>query len=110
MTTPIFSYTPDQLASTMTATVHDTLHYLASNEYLTYEQIEELKSILAVAAISNRKGLGQRILDRMFNGDKTDGTSWIFPIVEIDTRYNNTVEEPTDPPTKTSKPNLTVVQ
>lgn len=98
-----FSYTPIELAESMTSTVQDTLVYLYNNDYLTKEEFDELASTLAVYALPNRKGFSKRLRERFF-GDTTKENSYVFPIVEIDPvhHYNNNA--------KTKKPELNVIQ
>lgn len=107
MTTPIFSYTPDELSAQMTTAVHDTLHYLRDRGMITDDDVEELTNILFVTAIPNKKGFGRRILERMFSSTSRDSNAWVFPIVELDLRYNNNPEPAT--PIKPKKPELTIV-
>ena len=82
-----FSYTPIELAESMTGTVHDTLNYLVRNEYITVEAYEHLVSTLAVYAMPNRKGFGKKLLSRFFGNNEND-SAYIFPIVEIDPKKN----------------------
>lgn len=98
-----FSYSPIELAESMTTTVHDTLTYLYRNEYITQEDYDQLSNILAVYPMPNRKGFGRKILERFFRkGDEEN--AWVFPIVTVDSMYTNT------PANKDKKPNLTVVE
>lgn len=99
-----FSYTPIELAESMTNTVHETLKYLYSKDYITEQEFQHLYSTLAVYAMPNRKGFGQRLRERFFGRDESDN-AFAFPIVEIDTRYKNT-----EPKTKGKKPKLNVVE
>lgn len=85
----LFSYTPTELAEQLTSNSHSTLHYLESRGYLTSEQVDELVNIVMVTAIPNKPGFGKRILHRMFGNSEPLGTTWVFPIVELDERYNN---------------------
>lgn len=96
-----FRYTPVELAESMTATVHDTVRYLYRHDYITKEEFEHLTNTLAVCAMPNRKGFGQRLRERFFGKNK-DEDSWVFPIVEVDPGYSNKTEPST-------KPNLNVV-
>lgn len=98
-----FSYTPAELSESMTTTVHDTLHYLFRQDYITEEEYENLTNTLAVYAMPNRKGFGKRLLERFF-GESTSESLWVFPIVSIDTSYNNI-----DSNKPNAKPDLTVV-
>jgi hypothetical protein len=107
----MFSYTPDELAEQLTSNAHDTLSYLASREYITNEEFEELRNIVLVVAIPNRKGFGRRILERLFGSKDPDGTTWVFPIVELDPRYDNTPVNTTTPTQKQkTSPGLKLVE
>lgn len=110
--TTLFNYAPDDLAAQLTGTVHDTLRYLQSREYLSDEEVAELENILMVVAIPNRKGFGKRILDRLFNKKEPEGNiTWVFPIIELDPRYDNRAlpTSPNSTKAKTNKPGLTLV-
>jgi hypothetical protein len=98
-----FSYTPIELAESMTNTVHETLKYLLSKDYITEQEFLHLYGTLAVYAMPNRKGFGQRLRERFFGRDENEH-AFVFPIIEVDARYKNT-----EPKTKGKKPNLNVV-
>lgn len=97
-----FSYTPIELAESMTRTVHDTVAYLASNNYISEQDFLHLTSTLAVFPMPNRKGFGQRLRERFFGKNETD-TAYVFPIIEIDHQQQK-------PAPKTKKPKLNVVE
>lgn len=82
-----FSYTPVELAESMTTTVHDTLIYLYNNGYLKESDLEYLRSTMAVYAMPNRPGFGKKLLSRFFGNNEND-SAYIFPIVEIDPNKN----------------------
>ena len=82
-----FSYTPVELAESMTNTVHDTLVYLVNHQYISESDFEYLMSTTAVYALPNRKGFGSRLLERIFGKDQNEN-SFIFPIVEIDPNHS----------------------
>ncbi len=98
-----FSYTPIELAESMTGTVHETLKYLYSKNYIKEEDFEHLYSTLAIYPMPNRKGFGQRLRERFFGRNENDN-AYVFPIVEIDSRYKNAELK-----TKGKKPSLNVV-
>ena len=99
-----FSYTPIELAESMTGTVHDTLNYLVRNEYITVDDYNHLSSTLAVYAMPNRKGFGRKLLERFF-GKNENEDAFIFPIIEIDPVY--AYKNESKPKTK---PSLNVVK
>lgn len=92
-----FSYSPIDLAESMTTTVHDTLVYLHNKQYINKADYEYLVSTLAVYAMPNRPGFGRKLLNRFF-GDKSEENAYIFPIIEIDPqkhyKQNNTSGKP----------------
>lgn len=92
-----FSYSPVELAESMTNTVQDTLIYLYNNQYLDEADFEYLSSTLAIYAMPNRPGFGRRLLDRFF-GNKADENAFIFPIVEVDPHKHYRRNETTDKP------------
>lgn len=96
-----FSYTPIELAESMTSTAHDTLSYLHRNGYLTDEDYDHLRNTIAVYALPNRKGFGRWILQRFFGGSDATEDAFAFPIVEIDPAYSNR---------KKNKPTLSVIK
>ena len=98
-----FSYTPIELAESMTSTVHDTLNYLNRNDYLSNEDYEHLMSTLAVYAMPNRKGFGQRLRERFFGKDENE-SAFVFPIVELDPALFGGTKS------KKHQPNLNVVK
>jgi len=98
-----FSYTPIELAESMTNTVHETLKYLLSKDYITEQEFQHLYGTLAVYAMPNRKGFGQRLRERFFGKDENEH-AFVFPIIEIDARYKNTEPKP-----RSKKPTLNVV-
>ena len=98
-----FSYSPVELAESMTGTVHDTLIYLYNNQYINETDFEYLSSTMAVYAMPNRPGFGKRMLNRFF-GNHADENAFIFPIVEVDPQQNYRRNE------KTGKPTLNVVK
>ena len=98
-----FSYTPIELAESMTNTVHETLKYLLSKDYITEQEFQHLYGILAVYAMPNRKGFGQRLRERFFGKDENEH-AFVFPIIEVDARYKNTETKP-----RGKKPTLNVV-
>ena len=98
-----FSYSPVELAESMTGTVHDTLIYLYNNQYINEADFEYLMSTTAVYAMPNRAGFGKRLLDRFF-GSKADENAFIFPIVEVDPNKNYRRND------KNSKTNLNIVK
>jgi len=99
-----FSYTPIELAESMTSTVHDTLNYLVRNEYISVADYEHLTSTLAVYAMPNRKGFGKKLLERFF-GENENDSAFIFPIIEVDPVYAYKNER-----NKKGKPTLNVVK
>lgn len=78
-----FSYSPVELAESMTTTVHDTLVYLYNRQYISESDYEYLVGTTAVYALPNRPGFGKRLLGRLF-GKNSNENSFIFPIVEVD--------------------------
>lgn len=100
-----FSYTPVELAESMTSTVHDTLGYLNRNDYLSNEDYDELMNTLAVYAMPNRKGFGQRLRERFFGKDENE-SAFVFPIVEVDPTLFGT----NSPKNKKRQPTLNVVK
>lgn len=98
-----FSYSPVELAESMTNTVHDTLIYLYNNQYINEADFEYLMGTMAVYAMPNRPGFGRRLLDRFF-GSKADENAFIFPIIEVDPQKNYRRND------KTGKPTLNVVK
>jgi len=83
-----FSYTPIELAASMTNTVNDTLVYLLNHGYIKQADYEYLNKTLAVFPMPNRKGFGQRLRERFFGTDDNQDL-YVFPIIEIDPSYNN---------------------
>ena len=81
-----FSYTPVELAESMTSTVQDTLAYLYNHEYIDESAYDYLASTLAVYPMPNRKGFGQRLRERFFGKDETE-SAFVFPIIEIGSEY-----------------------
>lgn len=100
-----FSYTPVELAESMTGTVQDTLAYLYNHEYIDESAYDYLASTLAVYPMPNRKGFGQRLRERFF-GKEENESAFVFPIVEIGSEYHL---RSSDPKGK-SKPKLNVVK
>ena len=98
-----FSYSPIQLAESMTTTVHSTLDYLYRHGNISKEDYETLTNTLAVYAMPNRKGFGRRLLERFFGTSKNDD-QWVFPIVSIDAAYTHEKSKPN------GKPDLNVVE
>lgn len=92
----LFSYTPIELAASMTATVNDTLTHLYRHEYITEEEYEHLSNTLAVYPMPNRKGFGQKLLERFFGPDETE-SAYVFPIVEIDPVYKRESKHKREP-------------
>ena len=101
-----FSYTPTELAESLTSASHDTLNWLYRNKYITQEQYNEVSNRIVVMAIPNKKGFGKRLLERFFGATEDDNV-WVFPIVEVDPYYNN--YPPTPKPAPKKKPTLKVV-
>ena len=99
-----FSYSPIELAESMTGTVHDTLIYLVNRQYISEADFEYLMSTTAVYALPNRKGFGSRLLGRIFGKDENEN-SFIFPIVEIDPERHYKADKKTN-----GKPTLNVVK
>lgn len=97
-----FSYTPIELAASMTNTVNDTLVYLHRHGYIKQADYENLSATLAVYPMPNRKGFGQRLRERFFGQDEND-SAFVFPIVEIDPVLKGTAP-------KGKKPSLNVVE
>ena len=100
-----FNYTPIELAESMTGTVQDTLAYLYNHEYIDESAYDYLSSTLAVYALPNRKGFGQRLRERFF-GKEENQDAFVFPIIEIGSEYYH---DPKDDKGKT-KPNLNVIK
>ena len=99
-----FTYTPIELAASMTGTVNDTLAYLLNHGYIKAADYEYLNKTLAVYPMPNRKGFGKRLLERFF-GTSENENAYVFPIVEIDPTYSNNASKP-----KGKKPALNVVE
>ena len=78
-----FTYTPVELAASMTGTVNDTLVYLYRHGYIKQADYENLSATLAVYPMPNRKGFGKRLLERFF-GTSENENAFVFLIVEID--------------------------
>ena len=97
-----FSYTPIELAASMTGTVNDSLVYLYRQGYIKKADYENLSATLAVYPMPNRRGFGQKLLERFFGQDETE-SAFVFPIVEIDPVIKGSV-------TKDKKPTLNVVE
>ena len=83
-----FTYTPIELAATMTGTLNDTLVHLYRNGYIKQADYEYLSKTLAVYTMPNRKGFGKKLLERFF-GTSENENAYVFPIVEIDPIYGN---------------------
>ena len=81
-----FSYTPIELAASMTGTVNDTLVYLLNHGYIKEADYNYLTNTLAVYPMPNRKGFGKKLLERFFGKDENEN-AYVFPIVEIDPVY-----------------------
>lgn len=97
-----FSYTPIELAASMTGTVNDTLVYLYRHGYIKQADYENLSATLAVYPMPNRRGFGKRLLERFFGQDENE-SAFVFPIVEIDPEIKGSVA-------KDKKPTLNVVE
>lgn len=97
-----FNYTPIELAEFSTRTVQDTLAYLYRKNYITEKEYNHLSGTLAVYAMPNRKGFGRKLLERFF-GTNENEDAFVFPIIEIDSAYNNSKP-------KSKKPALNVVE
>lgn len=97
-----FSYTPIELAASMTGTVNDTLVYLYRNGYIKQADYENLSQTLAVYPMPNRKGFGKKLLERFF-GTNENENAYVFPIVEIDPVLKGSAP-------KGKKPQLNVVE
>ena len=97
-----FTYTPIELAESMTNTVHDTVAHLYRKGYIKEKDYEHLCNVLAVYPLPNRKGFGKRMLTRLFGTDEND-SAFIFPIVEVEANYTNA-------PNPRAKPTLNIVE
>lgn len=100
-----FSYTPVELAESMTGTVQDTLVYLYNHDYIDESAYDYLASTLAVYAMPNRKGFGQRLRERFF-GTEENEDAFVFPIIEIGSEYHASP----DGSKGKSKPKLNVIK
>lgn len=98
-----FTYTPIELAATMTGTVNDTLYYLVRNGYIKDKDYEYLNKTLAVFPIPNRKGFGEKLLARFFGKDQNEN-AYVFRIIEVDPERPASTNK-----TKGNTPTLNVV-
>ena len=96
-----FSYTPIELAASMTGTINETLSYLLRHGYIKQSDYDNLSQTLAVYPMPNRKGYGKKLLERFFGKDDNEN-AYVFPIVEIDPVLRKSTP-------KDTKPNLNVV-
>jgi len=101
-----FQFTIEEYSEELTAQTHRTLDWMVNNGYVDYETWEMLISTLVVTPIANKKGFGQRILERFFGKREADGKTFVFPIVQLEDWYMNRLDTP--PPK--GKPTLSVVK
>lgn len=83
MNIDIFEFSPTKLAEEFTSISHRTIYHLHEKGIITEEQCNELVSTVMVSAVPNRKGFGEKMLERLFNRRSDNEGTWVFPIVEL---------------------------
>ena len=79
----IFDFNPTQLAERFTSISHRTVYHLYEKGMITEEQCNELVRTIMITAVPNRKGFGEKMIERLFNRPSDNEGTWVFPIVEL---------------------------